>query len=744
MERARKTSSWVQTAKRYAGSIQGRFLVGFLVVLMVLTGTTSLVVATQLRPLLVNKNVEIANQTGAAMVVELGQRIAMAETLAHAISHAAENLPLDEELFHQIIPNMFEFEGMGAIIAGGGVWPEPHLFDPDLERRAFFWGRDATGELKYFDDYNTSAAGYHHEEWYVPARILPHTGCVWSRSYMDPHSREPMVTCSTAYHRDGALAGVVTVDLRLADLATFFAQATRDVGGYAFAVDHNNQLLSFPDHQIATVDRATSHGAVLNEHIGINILAERAPGLRQAADYLTAVNNALVDDARNDTELREIEARIALGSYQINNTEAALIAALYAPSHTHAEGALQAMEHLELDSDIVLGEPVRAAVFDVPQTHWKVIVVTPTSTAIASANAASRHVILALLIVVAVATAAWQLAVGHYLVSPIRKTSQHLRAATCAGADTAIYVNDVRNDELGDLLKAFNSRTHLAADAREELEREVDVRRKAESASRAAQKRAEEACRLQAEFVANMSHEVRTPLHGLLGMANVLAKTDMDKRHLSYVDTITSCGESLMAILNDIMDISKIEAGSLTLDRNAFHLGSLVRGSTNAAADVAAKNGVALTCHIHADLTHYYEGDAKRIGQIITNFADNAVKFTERGEVKVSVQEAAHGRLRFCVTDTGPGIPKDKLNAIFERFRQLDGSRTRKHGGTGLGLPICRELVKAMGGKLGVRTKVGVGSEFWFDIPLPASTRDAMSHLRETSAPSSNESQAAA
>jgi len=744
MERARKTPSWVQTAKRYAGSIQGRFLVGFLLVLMVLTGTTSLVVATQLRPLLVNKNVEIANQTGAAMVVELGQRIAMAETLAQAIAHAAENLPLDEEMFHQIIPNMFEFEGLGAIIAGGGVWPEPYLFDPALERRAFFWGRGATGELKYFDDYNTSAAGYHHEEWYVPARILPHTGCVWSRSYMDPHSREPMVTCSTAYHRDGALAGVVTVDLRLADLAAFFAQATRDVGGYAFAVDHNNQLLSFPDRQIATVDRATSDGAVLNEYIGINTLAERAPGLRQAADYLTAVNDALVDDARNRTELRETEARIALNSYQINNTEAALISALYAPSHTHAEGALQAMEQLELDSDIVLGEPVRATVFDVPQTHWKVILVTPTSTAIASANAASRQVILALLIVVAVATAAWQLAVGHYLVTPIRRTAQRLRAATCAGADTAIYVNDVRDDELGDLLKAFNSRTHLAAAAREELEREVDVRRKAESASRAAQKRAEEACRLQAEFVANMSHEVRTPLHGLLGMANVLAKTDMNKRNLSYVDTITSCGESLLSILNNIMDISKIEAGGLTLDRSAFHLGSLVRHSTNAAANVAAKNGVALTRHVHTDLADYYEGDAKRIGQIITNLADNAVKFTERGEVKVSVQETSRGRLRFCVTDTGPGIPKDKLSAVFERFRQLDGSHTRKHGGTGLGLPICRELVKAMSGKLGVRTKVGVGSVFWFDIPLPASTSDAMSHLRETDAPPSDENQAAA
>jgi len=390
METSRKTSLWAPSASRYARSIQGRFFFGFLLVLVVLAGTVSLVIATQLRPLLVKKNIEIANQTGATMVVELGQRITMAETLAHAIAHAAENLPLDDEMFHQVIPNMFDLGGVETIMAGGGVWPEPHLFDPTLERRAFFWGRNAAGDLEYFDDYNTSYAGYHHEDWYVSARTLPNAGCVWSRSYMDPFTREPVVTCSVAYHRNGVIAGVATVDLRLAGLAELFATATRGVGGYAFAVDHNNHLLSFPDRRLATVERATSDGAVITEYVGINTLAERAPGLRKAADYLTRFNAALVDTARSRDDLGPIEARLALGSYQINNTEAALIAALHEPGHVHADGAPQAMAQLELDSDAILGEPVRATVFEVPSTHWKVIVVAPTSTAIASANEASR------------------------------------------------------------------------------------------------------------------------------------------------------------------------------------------------------------------------------------------------------------------------------------------------------------------------------------------------------------------
>jgi len=187
-----------------------------------------------------------------------------------------------------------------------------------------------------------------------------------------------------------------------------------------------------------------------------------------------------------------------------------------------------------------------------------------------------------------------------------------------------------------------------------------------------------------------------------------------------------------MAILNDIMDISKIESGLLTLACSGFELDTLVRRAIRAPAELADKNGITLTHDIDASLAKYYEGDAKRIGQIITNLTGNAVKFSESGEVKVSVQAAANGRLRFSVSDTGPGIPKDQLSTIFERFRQLDGSHSRKHGGTGLGLPICRELVKAMNGKLGVRTKLGVGSEFWFELPLPVSTDDAAGHLIET------------
>ncbi|EXL10368.1 response regulator [Aquamicrobium defluvii] len=235
-------------------------------------------------------------------------------------------------------------------------------------------------------------------------------------------------------------------------------------------------------------------------------------------------------------------------------------------------------------------------------------------------------------------------------------------------------------------------------------------------------KRAEEADRAKSEFLANMSHEIRTPMNGVLGMAELLANTDLTPRQKTFTDVIVKSGHALLTIINDILDFSKINAGQLTLNPAPFRLAEAVEDvATLVSARVAEKN-LELIVRIDPRLPAFVVGDAGRFRQIITNLLGNAVKFTEKGHVLVDVSgEVADGKaiLKVSVEDTGIGIPADKLQGVFEKFAQVDASSTRRHEGTGLGLAIGARLVELMGGEMGVSSEPGHGSVFWFSAPMP-------------------------
>jgi signal transduction histidine kinase/CheY-like chemotaxis protein len=234
--------------------------------------------------------------------------------------------------------------------------------------------------------------------------------------------------------------------------------------------------------------------------------------------------------------------------------------------------------------------------------------------------------------------------------------------------------------------------------------------------------KAEAADRAKSEFLANMSHEIRTPMNGVLGMAELLAKTDLTPRQKTFTDVIVKSGNALLTIINDILDFSKINAGQLTLDPAPFRLTEAVEDvATLVSARVAEKN-LELIVRVDPRLPAFVVGDAGRFRQIVTNLLGNAIKFTEKGHVLIDVSgEVANGtvHLKVGVEDTGIGIPADKLQSVFEKFAQVDSSSTRRHEGTGLGLAIGARLVDLMGGKIGVESEIGRGSIFWFTVPLP-------------------------
>ncbi len=237
---------------------------------------------------------------------------------------------------------------------------------------------------------------------------------------------------------------------------------------------------------------------------------------------------------------------------------------------------------------------------------------------------------------------------------------------------------------------------------------------------RRAQRRADEANRAKSEFLANMSHEIRTPMNGVLGMAELLSHTHLDREQREYLNMIQQSAESLLRILNDILDFSKIEAGRLELEAVPFALRDCVGKAGQMLAVRAAAKHVELACRVEPDLPDTLVGDPVRLRQILVNLMGNAIKFTEQGEVVVEVERRGEPqnertvRLHFSVRDTGIGIPPEKQQAVFEAFTQADASTTRRFGGTGLGLAIASQLVRMMGGEIWLESVVGRGTTFHF------------------------------
>jgi PAS domain S-box-containing protein len=299
---------------------------------------------------------------------------------------------------------------------------------------------------------------------------------------------------------------------------------------------------------------------------------------------------------------------------------------------------------------------------------------------------------------------------GNYLTTGDAKVIGIGREVTAKRKDSSIFPMDLAISEMS----VSGSRMFVG------MIRDITARKEAERQLEEERLKAEHANYAKSEFLATMSHEIRTPLNGILGMAELLSNMDLNEKEGRYVNTILSSGELLLVLINDVLDFSKIEAGELELENIPVIINALISEVTQLLCNRASENNVELAVKCPQDIPLAVLTDPVRLRQVLINLIGNAIKFTKEGHVLINVSvknfRESYVGLRFEVTDTGIGIPQEKIATIFEQFSQADSSTTRKFGGTGLGLAICKKLVEKMGGKIGVESLPDKGSTFWFEI----------------------------
>ncbi|WP_028022836.1 hybrid sensor histidine kinase/response regulator [Enterovibrio calviensis] len=633
-----------------------------------------------------NQRVEAQVETVAQTLGQLSNNV---ETIAFSL---ANTLSLDdsEEDIAKKLSAMLNNKNIKRIVASGGFWPEPYLYDENRSKASVFIELGEGGLYSRIDDYNAdSAAPYQTAEWYAPARYSLEEA-YWSRAYIDPFTQEPMVTCSVPIFVGSKFAGVVTIDVRLAKLQAFLTRSGQKIGGYMMMFDRSSRIMSYPD--ALSGDRPTLLPSVRE-------IANSQPDFSELALVISLATQGERLVTQSDPNLQDIAESIVSSSPDIDLGYALSVATELAPNSSVFRPTERLFIH-RLDHDPILQEATVVFGRTLPDTDWLLVGALPERLLQVEATKLKNDLFFAMALVAILLVGMAYLAIHLQIVRPMARVRSALISQR--GDVPFAPIDYAERDELGMLVSEFNQ---LSTNLVETRERAVD------------------AARAKQLFLANISHEIRTPMNGILGASSLMQDEPMSSKQAEYLSVISHSSRGLMSLINNILDFSKMESNHLKLEEAPFDLeqvSSYVRDLM--LPTITNKPQLVFDLVYEENCPRRFLGDAHRIEQIVLNLVSNALKFTESGVVRLKVtmnqKGGRYSGVSIQVSDTGVGIPADKYSVIFDEFQQADTSTTRKFGGSGLGLAITKQLVDLMGGEIAVTSEVGRGSQFTVILPL--------------------------
>ncbi|MBA54604.1 MAG: hypothetical protein CMK89_09130 [Pseudomonadales bacterium] len=763
----------VPPQSNWPGSLRFKLGVGLVALFLILICSNLWLIWYRGLPLLIQQNKELHRQIGENIVTELSAQFMQAETLAKDIANLMETLPNDPELVRATIPKLLNLESMRGIIAGGGIWPEPFSFDDSTERASMFWGRTLDNKLKFYDEYNAAdGPGYHNEEWYVPATFLDDGNAYWSRSYTDPYSLQPMVTCTVPIYKGLVLQGVATVDLKLEGLVSLVAERIGERRGYAFVIDRNNKFISFPDPAMVVTARQDKTNKVFTDFIYLDELANQLTSFRPIADklnFLSHQSSTIVN--RDADQIKEMAKRIAERSYQIDLQEARLIA------HNlflNNDKKINVLESFETEDDILLHSQSNVTVYSMPHTHWKVVTVFPVQDSIQTALDISQSVTWGSLTIIAL----WGLACAFFLwkvlFSRLRDMTDRIRLSAQDGRELPLNLG--ASDELGLLAQWYNHRTRQLQQALRSAEVSTESLKRENNEHKVTARLLERSLSLQRAILdsANLAiltmdkdgriQNCNSGATKLLGYKeqDLVGKTFphslIDREQLDSFQAsikqhydVTISGFRLFTTALDQGDNQENEwiftckngakrqvLLSITAVVNQRHA---IEGWLAVIADrseqpqqVASPGQHAnlidlsrLVQEVHAETLHlaadhriefgynlprqdvFIQGDQDKIKQILLNIIVFAFNATSKGSIDITL--STHHQTNTAhlqITDTGHGIDPDECQHLFDKPATANG----------IDMQLTKQWVQRHKGHISVESAVGEGTSFRVVFPL--------------------------
>jgi len=451
--------------KKLIHSSNFKIVSSFLLATLALLALLGFVLQGELRRTLEQETQKQMVANGNTIISELNRQTTLINSLAWSLTSSTEALTYSTKIYRQLLPNLINSNIAEDLVAGGGIWPEPYTLDTKQERASLFWSKNPQGKLTFFDDYNLpEGRGYHHEAWYVPAQHLQPGNCYWSRSYTDPHSLVPMVTCTVVLQKNNAYIGAATIDMKLTGLQEFFREQSAAIGGYVYLVDQNNKFITFPE--TSYIKHSNGLDNITSAELGRTEAAFQA-----VAERLKDLSRQTLSE-RSKHPLQQVTAQdMADRSDQVSAQQSMVMAAsLLNPGLKSSRyKSNHHLDSFQLERDLILHEQVNISIFNVPDTYWKLVVVTPTSADFQAISSIISTTSKQLLIPSSLIMLLCFLFIHRSLIRPLTRISNHLKDNTGDPANESL-LGDFGQGDLGKLAHHYNEKTKLVKSSLLELQ----------------------------------------------------------------------------------------------------------------------------------------------------------------------------------------------------------------------------------------------------------------------------------